>query len=167
MWIFSALHRISGPREWCLRLEQLWKPQCRKTWISCVHTGLLNYYGRFIHNFSPLLKTLHELLTQGRKWEWSEACQMAFVKSENPLWPIIAMSVTVVCVTSPYWVGAVVLHIILSGTDKPIAFASRTLNTAESNYAQIQLEVLSIVFGTSISIFFGRGDWHSQLIINH
>lgn len=118
------------------------------------YLGLLNYYGRFIRNLSTLLKPLHELLTQGRKWEWSEACQMAFVKSKNALLNSDVLThfdpslpLQLACDASPYGVGAVVSHIMPNGIEKPIAFASRTLNKAESNYAQIEREALSIVFG--------------------
>lgn len=38
-------------------------------------------------------------------------------------------------------------HILPSGEDRPIAFASKTLNKPEINYAQIEREVLSTVFG--------------------
>lgn len=118
------------------------------------YLGLLNYYGRFIPNLSTLLKPLHGLLVQGRKWEWSEACQRAFASSKKALLnsEVLthfdpALPLQLACDASPYGVGAVVSHIMPDGTDKPIAFASKTLNKAECNYAQIEREALSIVFG--------------------
>ena len=52
------------------------------------------------------------------------------------------------CDTSPYGVGAVLSHVLPGGEERPIAFASRTLKSdTESNYAQLEREALSIVFG--------------------
>lgn len=48
---------------------------------------------------------------------------------------------------SNYGVGAVISHVFPNREERPIAFAWRTLNKSERNYAQIEKEALSIVFG--------------------
>ena len=47
---------------------------------------------------------------------------------------------------SSYGVGAVISHMLPSGEEKPIAFASSTLTRSEENYAQLE-EALALVFG--------------------
>lgn len=116
--------------------------------------GLLNYYGRFIPNLASLLQPLHELLCQDKKWKWTSDCQKAFQSAKNALTTSEVLThfnpslpIQLACDASPYGVGAVISHVFPNGEERPIAFASRTLNKAEANYAQLEREALSIVFG--------------------
>ncbi|KAL7854700.1 hypothetical protein SRHO_G00168900 [Serrasalmus rhombeus] len=118
------------------------------------YLGLLNYYGRFVSNLASLLKPLHQLLCQDKAWKWTDKCAQAFAKTKRALLKSEvlthfdpALPLQLACDASPYGVGAVISHIMPDGKEKPIAFASRTLNKAESNYAQIEREALGIVFG--------------------
>nr|XP_055048287.1 uncharacterized protein K02A2.6-like [Misgurnus anguillicaudatus] len=127
--------------------------------------GLLNYYGRFIPNIATLLKPLHKLLCHENNWKWTSECQESFIKAKETLLGSNALThfdpalpIQLACDASPYGVGAVLSHIMPNGQERPIAFASRSLSKAEANYAQIEREALSIVFGVRkfYQYIFGR-----------
>uniref|UniRef100_H2ZYF8 ribonuclease H n=1 Tax=Latimeria chalumnae TaxID=7897 RepID=H2ZYF8_LATCH len=112
--------------------------------------GLLNYYGRFLANLSTLLQPLHDLLQKDAKWNWSPQCEATFQTCKqlllNSKWLAHydpTKPLRLACDVSPYGVD----HVLPSGEEHPIAFASRILSPSERNYAQIEREALSIIFG--------------------
>ena len=48
---------------------------------------------------------------------------------------------------SPVGLGAEISHITADGTERPIAWASRSLTKSDSNYSVIEKEALAIIFG--------------------
>ena len=135
--------------------------------------GLVNYYHKFLPNLATILHPLNRLLEQGRKCEWTEECSSAFSKVKelitsdmvlihyDPKFPL-----KLACDDSPVGIGAVLSHVMQDGTERPIAFASRTLTKTEQNYSQIDKEALVLVWGVKKFhlYLFGR---HFTLVTEH
>ena len=116
--------------------------------------GMINYYSKFIPDFSSKLHPLFELLSNKTKWFWSESCEAAFLwakevlSSDQVLVHYDSSKLLILSVDAgPHGIGAVLSHRMEDGSEKPIEYASRTLSMAERNYAQIEKEGLAIVFG--------------------
>ena len=116
--------------------------------------GLLNYYGRFIPNLAALLHPLHALLQRTKKWKWTKECADVFRNAKKQLSsaPVLAhydpqLPLQLAGDASSYGVGAVLSHRYPDGSERPVAYASRTLLPSERNYAQIEKEALALIFG--------------------
>ncbi|XP_064402603.1 uncharacterized protein K02A2.6-like [Halichondria panicea] len=116
--------------------------------------GLLNYYGKFVPNLSTLLAPLHKLLRKATAWIWGPDQQKAFDQAKQTLTSdrVLAhydpsLPLILACDASPYGVGAVLSHRFPDGTEKPVAFISRSLGPAEKKYSQLDKEGLAIIFG--------------------
>ena len=118
------------------------------------YLGLLTYYGKFLSNLSTRLAPLYKLLSKKEPWKWTSAQDKAFNESKELLtssqllvhfdskFPLL-----LACNASAYGIGAVLAHRMPDGSEKLIGYASRTLNSAERNYSQLEKEGLSLVFG--------------------
>ncbi|XP_054281226.1 uncharacterized protein K02A2.6-like [Macrosteles quadrilineatus] len=116
--------------------------------------GLANYYKKFIPILAEKLNPLNKLLQKGKKFEWTDECERSFesVKMDiakdktlihyNPSLPLILSTDA-----SPTGLGAVISHRLNDGTEKPIAFASRSLSKSENQYSQIDKEATAIYWG--------------------
>ena len=116
--------------------------------------GLLNYYGKFVPKLSTLLAPLHRLLQKTATWTWGPDQQQAFDRVKEALTSdrVLAhydpsLPLILACDASPYGVGAVLSHRLPDGTEKPVAFISRSLGPAEKKYSQLDKEGLAIIFG--------------------
>ncbi|XP_039602322.1 uncharacterized protein K02A2.6-like [Polypterus senegalus] len=127
--------------------------------------GFVNYYNKFLPNLATVLYPLNELLQAGKQWKWSKECENSFqdakrlVTSDTVLTHFnSSLPIKLACDASPYGIGAVMSHVMEDGSDRPIAFASRSLSAAEKNYAQIDREALSLVWGVKRfnQYLFGR-----------
>ncbi|CAK9832061.1 Retrovirus-related Pol polyprotein from transposon 17.6 [Anthophora retusa] len=114
--------------------------------------GLAGYYRRFIPKFSHIAKPLTTLLKKDAKFEWRTEQERSFNTLREMLctepilqYPDFTKPFIVTTDASGHAVGAVLSQGKI-GRDLPIAYASRLLNAAESNYAVIEKECLAIMY---------------------
>ena len=93
-----------------------------------------------------IVSPLYKLLKKDSEFKWTVDCETAFNQVKACLVsPEVlthfepSLPIKVTC-------DAVLSHILLDSSERPVAFISRTLSKAEQNYAQIDREALSIVF---------------------
>ena len=116
--------------------------------------GLLNFYAKFIPNLGSLLHPLHILLHTGQPWRWTQECADVFKKAKERLStaPVLVhydpkFPLYLAGDVSAYSIGAVLSHMFPDVSKRPITYASCTLNSSERNYAQVEKEALSLIFG--------------------
>ena len=135
--------------------------------------GMLNFYGKFIPNLSSILEPLHSLLRKDVVWKWEVEQQEAFDKAKNQLQSSDVLvhydpekEMVVSCDASPYGVGAVLSHVMEDGSERPVAYTSRTLSTAERNYGHLDKEALAVVFAVKKfhQFLYGR---HFKIYTDH
>lgn len=115
--------------------------------------GLANYYRKFIPEFSKIAEPLTKLLRgKTRRFNWDQIADRAFQLLKDALttppllaYPDFKQSFNLTTDASNEALGAV-LSQGSPGKDRPIAYASRTLNKTERRYSTIEKELLAIVW---------------------
>ena len=117
-----------------------------------IFLGKLNFLHNFLKNKANIAQPLHQLLHKNTPWKWTKVHEKAFNDCKNLLSSdsILvnfdpALPLVLICDASPVGVGSVLCHKFGNGSEKPIAFYSRSLSKAEMNYAQIDREALALV----------------------
>lgn len=117
--------------------------------------GAINYYGKFLPKMHDLRAPLNKLLLKETHFEWTDECQSCFVNFKKMLTQDLFVShfdpnqiIKVSADASNNGIGACISHVYSDGTEKSIAYASRTLTNSEKKYSQIEKEGLALVFAT-------------------
>ena len=116
--------------------------------------GLVGYYRKFIKDFSKVAKPLTRLLQKSSIFQWTSEQQHSFnsLKSKLTSQPVLSYPdwnrpFVLTTDASNEAIGAILFQGTI-GKDKPLAFASRTLNKAETRYSTTEKELLAIVWAT-------------------
>lgn len=126
--------------------------------------GLLGYYRKFIPDFAKITKPMTQCLKKGTKitldqnyTECFEKCKTLLMNDPILQYPDFNKDFVLTTDASNLAIGAVLSQGPI-GSDKPIAYASRTLNSSEINYSTVEKELLAIVWATKYfrPYLFGR-----------
>lgn len=111
--------------------------------------GMMTYVQKFVPNMSQLAVPLRELLKKDCNWYWGETQTKAYnvLKCALTSEPLLQYfdpnkKCTISVDASKDGLGAVLLQ-----NDYPVAYASKTLNDTQKQYAQIEKELLAILYG--------------------
>lgn len=110
-----------------------------------------NYYRKFIHNFGEIVLPLNKLCRKNVQFEWTLECKNAFetlkkLLSNPPILDYPDFSPKNEFILQTDSSGFAVGSVLCNCNEKPVAYASRSLNKAELNYATIEKELLAIVW---------------------
>ena len=114
--------------------------------------GSIHYIGKFIPNLAQIIHPLRPLLKKTSKFIWTEEYENCFHEIKNPIANATTNShynpqleTRKKCVASRSGLGAALEQLTVDGW-KPIAFASRFLNSCEERYSVNELELLGVIW---------------------
>lgn len=100
--------------------------------------GLVSWYSKFLPGFATVVAPMHECAKEKGLFAWTPAAQNSFEDIKRMLVSSPALAIydptlhsVISTDVSDYGLGAVFAQIQSDGTEKPVAFASRSLSDAE------------------------------------
>ena len=140
--------KISDIKEW---------PQPKTVTDVRQFLGFTNYYRKFIKQYTQVANPLNKLISghnakkKNKRVEWTQECEDSFqslkkICTETPVLAYANYEKPFKLTTdmSKKGFGAVLSQIGEDGKERPVAYASRTLNKAEKNYTTHKLEFLAL-----------------------
>jgi len=124
--------------------------------------GAVQYLAKFLPHLSEMTKPLRELTRTDTVWSWSQSQSKAFadIKAALSCTPVLRYyapdePVEIQADSSSHGLGAVLMQ-----NGQPVMSASRALTDAETRYAQIEKELLAILFACTKfdHYIYGRSD---------
>src|SRR5258708_6806844 len=135
--------KVQGVTDW---------PQPAKVKDVQPFIGFVNFYQRFIHDFSEIARPLHALTQKSKDWSWGAAEQQAFdvLKSAVTSAPMLAFPSKsgpfhLECDASNFTMGAVLSQQQEDRLFHPIGFISKSFSDMERNYQIHDKEMLAIM----------------------
>ena len=127
--------------------------------------GFCNYYRQFIDGYSRIAEPLTRLMRKDQPFHWTLECQHAFEQLKDSLMkaPLLAkwtpgLETAIECDSSGYAVGGTLMQ-KMKGLWHSVAYFSKKLNPAESNYPIHDKEMLAIIHCIR--------EWHTELVGQH
>src|SRR5258705_8538106 len=114
--------------------------------------GFVNFYQKFIHDFSDIAHPLYTLTHKTQRWVWGSPEQKAFNSLKNTItstpvltFPSQSGHFCLECDASNFATGAVLSQVQADGMHQPIAFMSKGFSDVEHNYQIHNKEMLAIM----------------------
>ena len=132
-------------------LKNAEQPQDRKGTRS--YSGMVNYLKDFIPDFSTLKYPLRQLTHKHTKFVWTDACEKSFNILNHMLTDAAINTcfdkqkeTILYCDASPFGLSSILLQNDNKDHLQVISYSSRSLNTTEQRYSQLERECLSIAY---------------------
>ncbi|GFS38880.1 transposon Tf2-9 polyprotein [Nephila pilipes] len=110
--------------------------------------GMVNFLSKFIPNVSKITAPLREIIYVNVEFNWGKEQELSFVNikellAKAPVLNVFSASdeIIIQCDSSKDGLGSFLIQ-----KGQPVSFVSHSLTNSEKNYAQIEKELLAIVF---------------------